>query len=126
MLTELIVSKETETARELKGIIDDRRDMVLEAAKLKDQLQSLLYLVYEDSYKTVSWFKSLWVRKSIKTWLEKLNESDNFDSKRIRSKFVRLKMLQEEIEIINVELKARSEIDSSLKLLRTITGCGAI
>jgi len=35
-------------------------------------------------------------------------------------------MLPEEIEIINAELKARSEKDPSLKLLRTIPGCGAI
>ena len=93
------ISKEGEKAKQLKEISIDRKDLVLERTRLKNQVHTLLYRIYNTEY--IQKFKDPFSIKALTFWRNAKPKCDPFLLKTMKRKVRRL--LDIHIEVSDLE-----------------------
>jgi Transposase and inactivated derivatives len=127
------ISKQTSLSKQLREINNDRRFLVAEQTRLKNQLHVLLHRNYGSAYKQP--FKNVFSLKAMKYWRrhpcpskkESCIAVDDYSllaAKQIRRKISRLLSIREELKEIELELK--DLVGKSGQKLETLNGCGTV
>ncbi|MBR9683042.1 IS110 family transposase [Candidatus Woesearchaeota archaeon] len=117
------VSKEEETAKEIKDLVMDREFLVKEQTRIKNQLHRLLHKAYNSGYRTK--FKNPFSEKAKKYWLRScLKLSSPISKNQIRRKVKRLTDIKKEILEIEEELMVL--VGQTDQKLETMNGCGLV
>ena len=93
------ISEESEKAKQLKEISVDREDLVLERTRLKNQVHTLLYRIYNNEYST--YFKDPFTLKALRFWRNAKPKCDPFLLKTMKRKVRRL--LDIHTEVVDLE-----------------------
>ena len=119
---QFMVSEKSELAIQLKRMIADRRQLVKENTKLKNQLHHILHEKYGDNYEGEVSYKDIFRPMAIKQWVEKLGAESDYTSRRALVKFQTLQLVYKELALLEEELKSKANKD--IELLESIPGCG--
>lgn len=119
---QFMVSEKTELSIQLKRMIADRRQLVKQNTKLKNQLHSILHELFGDKYEETVTYRNIFCPMAVKQWIEKLQSKDGYTSRRALVKFQTLQLVYKELSILEEELKAKSNKD--VELVESIPGCG--
>lgn len=116
------ISQESEKAKQLKEISQDREDLVLERTRLKNQVHTLLYRIYNTEY--ADKFKDPFALKALRFWLKSKPKCDLFLLKTMKRKVRRL--LDIHTEVIDLEKDMETLLDAGGYTLQTASGCGLV
>jgi len=114
------ISKESEKAKQLKEISIDREDLVLERTRLKNQVHTLLYRIYNTEY--ANKYKDPFALKALRFWSKAKPKCDPFLLKTMKRKVRRL--LDIHVEVSDLEkdmdklLTEGEELELGFKLVR--------
>lgn len=148
-LPQVKITEQTQTAKELKGTIDDYDALVKTQTQCKNQLHRLLYQCYGNKYRQM--FKNVFSQKALRFWLEETSKNNerahtSLDSKNSKNcseltveppqlehiKRLRIKQKVEQLIFIKERLKCLVEIMEQLfsylpyQNLLTLDGCGIL
>jgi len=115
------ISKESGKAKQLKEISIDREDLVLERTRLKNQIHTLLYRIYNTEY--ADKFKDPFSLKALRFWRNAKPKCDPFLLKTMKRKVRRL--LDIHVEVSDLE----KDMETLLKdnyTIQTASGCGVV
>lgn len=115
------ISEEGEKAKQLKEISVDREDLVLERTRLKNQVHTLLYRIYNNEYAT--YFKDPFSLKALMFWSKAKPKCDPYLLKTMRRKVKRIRDLHYEIQ------ELEKDMDIPLKdnyTIQTASGVGVV
>lgn len=141
-LSQVKITRETETANQLKGIVDDYDSLVKNQTQIKNQLHKVLYQEYGAEYHRL--FKDPFSQKALRYWLNQ-NEGAYKDSldlrnprlavappqlknirkSRIRQKVKYLMFIQEQLKDLTGIIKKLFFLLPYQNLL-TLPGCGIL
>jgi transposase len=113
------ISEESKYAKQLKEISMDREYLVEERTRLKNQLHTLLYRIWNTEYKDK--FKDPFTLKALQYWMRAKPKCDIFLSRTMKRKVRRLRVLFYEIKELEKEMK---ELLESNYTVQTASGCG--
>lgn len=117
------VTKEAGIAKNIKDLSCDREQLVNDRIRLKNQLHTLLYRVFNTEYAKV--FKDPFSLKALKHWMKARPKNvDPFLLRSMKRKVKRLLDIREEISELEEELK--DLITMSGHTLQTASGCGTV
>lgn len=125
-LTQMEISEQSKFSEKLKALIDDREHLVKTRTGFKNQLHMLLHSYFGDKYKSETPYKGIFGKKAINKFIEKFEKVDGFREQRILGKLRLIKLLKEQIEAIDKEIKITLEINESARNIQTIPSCGNI
>jgi len=114
------LTEEVKRTKQIREISLDREYLVLERARLKNQLHSLLYRIWNVEYQTK--FKSPFNLKSLRYWLRARSVCDPFLLRTMKRKVKRLVDLH--YEIIELEKEMATLLETGGYTLQTASGCG--
>ena len=115
------ISEDSQKAKQLKEISIDREDLVLERTRLKNQVHTLLYRIYNTEYEQK--FKDPFSLKALKYWKSCKVKCDPYLMKTMKRKVKRI--LDIHIEVSELE----KDMDMLLKnnyTVQTASGCGVV
>ena len=115
------ISQESEKAKQLKEISIDREDLVLERTRLKNQVHTLLYRIYNTEYKQK--FKDPFALKALRFWRNAKPRCDLYLLKTMKRKVRRL--LDIHVEVTDLE-KDMTELLKNNYTIQTASGCGVV
>jgi len=115
------ISKESEKAKQLKEVSVDREDLVLERARLKNQVHTLLYRIYNTEYEQR--FKDLFSIKALTYWRNAKPKCDPYLLKTMKRKVRRL--LDIHTEVVDLE-KDMAQLLKDNYTIQTASGCGVV
>ena len=101
------ISKESKKAKQLKEISIDREDLVLERTRLKNQVHTLLYRIYNTEYEQK--FKDPFALKALRFWRNAKPKCDPFLLKTMKRKVRRL--LDIHVEVVDLEKDMTTLLD---------------
>ncbi len=116
------ISEESKKAKQLKEISIDREDLVLERTKLKNQVHTLLYRIYNTEYIKV--YKDPFSLKALKHWRNAKPQCDPFLLKAMKRKVRRL--LDIHVEVSDLEKDMQILLDTGGYTIQTASGCGLV
>ncbi len=116
------ISKESEKAKQLKEISQDREDLVLERTRLKNQVHTLLYRIYNNEYST--YFKDPFALKALRHWRDAKPKCDPFLLKTMKRKVRRL--LDIHVEVSDLEKDMETLLDTGGYTIQTASGYGFV
>ena len=116
------ISKESEKAKQLKEISVDREDLVLERTRLKNQVHTLLYRIYNTEY--ANKFKDPFALKALRFWRNAKPTCDLFLLKTMKRKVRRL--LDIHTEVTDLEKDMIALLDAGGYTIQTASGCGMV
>lgn len=116
------ISKESEKAKQVKETSIDREDLVLERTRLKNQVHTLLYRIYNTEYATK--YKDPFSIKALKFWSKAKPTCDPFLLKTMKRKVRRL--LDIHVEIADLEKDMKTLLDDGGYTIQTASGCGLV
>jgi len=123
MLPSYIISKEADSAKNIRELSLDREYLVKERVRVKNQLHTILHRVFNTEYVTL--FKDPFSLKALKHWMKaKPRNVDAFLLRSMKRKVKRLLQLREEITELEQELKEL--ITESGHTVQTASGCGTV
>jgi len=139
-LPQVKITKQTQLAKELKGLVDDYEALIKNQTQYKNQLHCLLYQYYGNPYRQM--FKNVFSQKALKFWLKK-GEAKSLDPEKDSGltaippqlkyiKELRIKQKTEQILLIQQRLKCLTKImqellaDLPYQNLLTLDGCGLL
>jgi transposase len=115
------ISQESEKAKQLKEISVDREDLVLERTRLKNQVHTLLYRIYNTKYEQK--FKDPFSLKALRFWRNAKPKCDIYLLKTMKRKARRL--LDIHVEVVDLE-KDMAELLKNNYTIQTASGCGVV
>ena len=115
------ISEDGEKAKQLKEISIDREDLVLEQTRLKNQVHTLLYRIYNTEYIKV--FKYPFSLKALKHWRGAKPKCDLFLLKTMKRKVRRL--LDIHTEVFELEKDMKTLLNNNYTI-QTASGCGVV
>ena len=115
------ISQEGEKAKQLKEISIDREDLVLEQTRLKNQVHTLLYRIYNTEY--ANKFKDPFSLKALRYWRGAKSKCDPFLLKTMKRKVRRL--LDIHTEVSELEKDMTMLLDANYTI-QTASGCGVV
>ena len=115
------ISQESEKAKQLKEISIDREDLVLERIRLKNQVHTLLYRIYNTEYAKM--YKDPFALKALRFWRNAKPKCDPFLLKTMKRKVRRL--LDIHIEVSDLE-KDMEQLLKDNYTIQTASGCGVV
>lgn len=131
-LPDYSISQSYQTAKGLRELNNDRDYLVKEQTRLKNQLQGLLCLTYENNYKNM--FKNIFSQKALKYFTQNSCDKNidlaNFPYSidiavnRIKRKTERLLAISDELKTIQKEQKEL--VEKTGQKLQTMNGCGLV
>jgi transposase len=116
------ISQESLKAKQLKEISIDREDLVLERTRLKNQVHTLLYRIYNTEY--AQKFKYPFALKALRFWRNAKPKCDPFLLKTMKRKVRRL--LDIHTEVIDIEKDMEILLDAGGYTIQTASGCGLV
>ena len=116
------ISKEGEKAKQLKEISIDREDLVLERTRLKNQVHTLLYRIYNTEYKQK--FKDTFSLKALRFWRNAKPRCDLYLLKTMKRKVRRL--LDIHVEVVDLEKDMDKLLTEGEYTIQTASGCGVV
>ena len=116
------ISQESQKAKQLKEISIDREDLVLERTRLKNQVHTLLYRIYNTEYQTR--YKNPFTLKALRFWLKDKPKCDPFLLKTTKRKVKRLLDIYN--EIIDLEKDMETLLEMGDYTIQTASGCGLV
>ncbi len=116
------ISEESEKAKQLKEISQDREDLVLERTRLKNQVHTLLYRIYNNEYST--YFKDPFTLKALRFWRNAKPKCDPFLLKTMKRKVRRI--LDIHVEVSGLEKDMKILLDAGGYTIQTASGCGLV
>lgn len=116
------ISQESEKAKQLKEISIDREDLVLERTRLKNQVHTLLYRIYNTEYATK--YKDPFSLKALRFWSKAKPKCDPFLLKTMKRKVRRL--LDIHAEVADLEKDMKTLLDQGKYTIQTASGCGLV
>lgn len=116
------ISQESEKAKQLKEISIDREDLVLERTRLKNQVHTLLYRIYNTEY--VNKFKDPFSLKALRFWRSAKPNCDPFLFKTMKRKVRRL--LDIYTEVVDLEKDMDKLLTEGKYTIQTASGCGLV
>lgn len=121
MLLPYTISESGEKAKQLKEISIDREDLVLEHTRLKNQVHTLLYRIYNNEY--ITYFKDPFTLKALVFWLKAKPKCDPYLLKTMRRKVKRIKDLYYEIQELEKDMEKLLKDNYTIQ---TASGCGVV
>ena len=115
------ISKEGEKAKQLKEISIDREDLVLEQTRLKNQVHTLLYRIYNTAY--ADKFKDPFSLKALRYWRNAKPKCDSYLLKTMKRKVRRL--LDIHAEVYELEKDMHTLLNENYTI-QTASGCGVV
>mgnify|MGYP001566903217 CR=1 FL=1 len=115
------ISQDGEKAKQLKEISIDREDLVLEQTRLKNQIHTLLYRIYNTEY--AKKFKDPFSLKALRFWRNAKPKCDPFLLKTMKRKVRRL--LDIHTEVYELEKDMQTLLDDNYTI-QTASGCGVV
>ena len=116
------ISKESEKAKQLKEISIDREDLVLERTRLKNQVHTLLYRIYNTEY--ANKYKDPFALKALRFWSKAKPKCDPFLLKTMKRKVRRL--LDIHVEVSDLEKDMDKLLTEGEYTIQTASGCGVV
>ena len=116
------ISEDGEKAKQLKEISIDREDLVLERTRLKNQVHTLLYRIYNTEY--ADKYKDPFSLKALRYWRSAKPKCDPFLLKTMKRKVKRL--LDIHIEVTDLEKDMETLLDTGGYTIQTASGCGLV
>lgn len=124
------LSQQNQIAKELRELNNDRGYLVKEQTRLKNQLHSLIYLIWGNGYKEI--YRSFFTKGSLKYLISNPSPKESIDipysleitKSRIKRKAQRLLGLKEEIKTIEKDLKTL--VLKTDQKLESLNGCGLV
>lgn len=116
------ISQESEKAKQLKEISIDREDLVLERTRLKNQVHTLLYRIYNTEYAKM--YKDSFSLKALRFWSKAKPKCDPFLLKTMKRKVRRI--LDIHIEITDLEKDMKILLEAGGYTIQTASGCGLV
>ena len=120
-LLQYTISEESEKAKQLKEISIDREDLVFEQTRLKNQVHTLLYRIYNTEY--ANKFKDPFSLKALKHWRGTTLKCDPYLLKTMKRKVRRL--LDIHTEVAELEKDMQQLLDDNYTI-QTASGCGVV
>lgn len=115
------ISQDSQKAKQLKEISIDREDLVLERTRLKNQVHTLLYRIYNTEY--ANKFKDPFSLKALKFWLKSKPKCDPYLLKTMKRKVRRI--LDIHTEVSELEKDMETLLDDNYTI-QTANGCGVV
>ena len=115
------ISQESQKAKQLKEISIDRESLVLERTRLKNQVHTLLYRIYNTEYEQK--FKDPFSIKALRFWRNAKPKCDPFLLKTMKRKVRRL--LDIHIEVADLEKDMEKLLENNYTI-QTASGCGIV
>ena len=115
------ISQESEKAKQLKEISIDREDLVFERTRLKNQIHTLLYRIYNTEY--IRKFKDPFSLKALTFWRNAKPKCDPFLLKTMKRKVRRI--LDIHYEVADLE-KDMEQLLKDNYTIQTASGCGVV
>ena len=115
------ISEDSQKAKQIKEISIDREDLVLEQTRLKNQVHTLLYRIYNTEYIKV--FKDPFSLKALKHWRNAKPKCDSYLLKTMKRKVRRL--LDIHTEVSELEKDMQTLLDGNYTV-QTASGCGVV
>ena len=115
------ISQESEKAKQLKEISIDREDLVLEQTRLKNQVHTLLYRIYNTEY--ADKFKDPFSLKALRYWRNAKPKCDQFLLKTMKRKVRRL--LDIHVEVSELEKDMQTLLNDNYTI-QSASGCGVV
>lgn len=117
------LTEEAKIAKDIKDISLDREYLVKERTRIKNQLHTLLYRIFNTAYQAK--FKDPFSVKALRYWM-KANPKDasSFLVRSMKRKVKRLQQIRDEINELENELNAL--IKESGHTIATASGCGIV
>lgn len=117
------ITKNAEIAKNIRDMSMDREYLVKERTRIKNQLHTLLYRVFNTEYAQL--FKNPFSLKALKHWMKSRPKNvDQFLLKSMKRKVKRLLDIREEISELEEDLK--DLIKTSGHTIETASGCGTV
>ena len=116
------ISQESEKAKQLKEISVDREDLVLERTRLKNQVHTLLYRIYNTKYEQK--FKDPFALKALRFWSKAKPKCDPYLLKTMKRKVRRL--LDIHVEVADLEKDMDKLLTEGKYTIQTASGCGVV
>ena len=116
------ISQESQKAKQLKEISIDREDLALERTRLKNQVHTLLYRIYNTEYEQK--FKDPFSIKALTYWRNAKPKCDLFLLKTMKRKVRRL--LDIRVEVADLEKDMKILLDDGGYTIQTASGCGLV
>ena len=116
------ISKESEKAKQIKEISIDREDLVLERTRLKNQVHTLLYRIYNTEYEQK--FKDPFSIKALRFWSKAKPKCDPYLLKTMKRKIRRL--LDIHTEVVDLEKDMDKLLTEGEYTIQTASGCGVV
>lgn len=121
-LPQVMVTHSSQTAEEIKSLVDDREDLVSRQTELKNQLHQLLHEQLGDNYKQGR--GNIFSRSMLRYYRKQLVNESNHLSRRIMRKIEELEHTQRLIKELEEELQAIEDV--RVTRLAEISGCGRL
>lgn len=115
------ISEDSQKAKQLKEISIDREDLVLERTRLKNQVHTLLYRIYNTEYENI--FKDPFSLKALKFWSKSKVKCDPYLMKTMKRKVKRI--LDIHAEVSELEKDMQTLLDDNYTI-QTASGCGVV
>jgi transposase len=115
------ISQESEKAKQLKEISVDREDLVLERTRLKNQVHTLLYRIYNTEY--ASKYKDPFSIKALTFWRNAKPKCDPFLLKTMKRKVRRLLDIHTEVNDLEKDMEKLLKDNYTIQ---TASGCGVV
>ena len=115
------ISEESVKAKQLKEISIDREDLVLERTRLKNQVHTLLYRIYNTEYVKV--YKDPFSLKALTHWRNAKPKCDLYLLKTMKRKVRRLLDIHEEVSDLEKDME---KLLADNYTIQTASGCGVV
>ncbi|MFY9457571.1 MAG: IS110 family transposase [Candidatus Spechtbacterales bacterium] len=117
------LTKEAETAKNIRDISLDREHLVKERTRLKNQVHTLLYRIFNTEY--ANEFKDPFSIKALRHWMKsRPKDVSPFLMRSMKRKVRRLMDIRQEIQELEKELETL--IKESGHTIQTASGCGIV
>ena len=121
-LPQVTLTQKRNYAEAIRGIIDDREDLVSRQTELKNQLHVLLHEHFGDDYKKGK--RNIFTKRLIGEYKQKCKLDKTYSTRRIERKLEELEYVQTLIKELEVEI--RDLKDNRINALEAMNGCGKV
>ncbi len=119
-LPQYTLTEELKRTKQIREISLDREHLVLERARLKNQLHAIFYRIWNHDYQSV--FKDPFTLKAMRHWMKARPSCDKFLLRAMKRKIRRLVDLH--YEIVDLERDLSELLETSDYTVQTAPGCG--